>query len=269
MSSQVAWNAYSKATLVWPLIRSLSYQSFLVFTEARVSDEALARHGGDLFLACACGQRFEEALIAFDTGPLREAAQRMAWGTMLAEHEEILQRARIKLLVGPRPLITSYAGHGSLTAWVRTSLRRCAIDIYNENNRFGDEWESRTPAVADARPDWDLDRARFVRQLDTSLSQALRSLSGDERDLLGKHFLEELSVEHISRALGVHKSTAARRLLVLRERLRRETERLVSFQYGITTDEFRTLWETFGDRVDLSRLWARACRSQPAASAGI
>jgi RNA polymerase sigma-70 factor (ECF subfamily) len=256
LPSDLSWSAYESGVANWRAALSLSYERFLAFIAGRVSDEALVRFGSDLFLACACSQRCKGAISAFEAGPLQQAASAIGHHARTPlEREEVLQRVRIKLLAGSRPLITSYIGHGPLVAWLRTVVRRCAVDVYHAVQQPRNEWEAE-PSTTSQMPDWDLARARFTRQLEASLAHAMGLLSIEERQLLRMHFFDGLSIDDIGRATGVHKSTAARRVVLLCERLRRDTEKAARRRFGIDTEEFRSHWMAFADGVEVSRMWS-------------
>ena len=107
--------------------------------------------------------------------------------------------------------LISYSGRGSLEGWLRTtlaqervnSLRRGRREVsLEERSEQGAQFAAGNPAPA-AAPD---------PRLREATDEALGSLPAEERFILASYYLDERTLAAIARALGVHESTACRKL---------------------------------------------------------
>jgi RNA polymerase sigma-70 factor, ECF subfamily len=234
-------------------VASVDLSGFAAFvTERNISMQALALHGADLFLAYGCAAGDPAAIKAFEAGPLQVAAAAIV--RLLKEkpaQEEVLQRTRVRLLVGAPPLVATYAGAGSLASWVRVSALRIAID------------SRAAPVISDSggleqvgAGDMPIDRRLGLEQFRTRLQSAMRTAIGDlrpeERALLRMHFFDGLTVDRLGVLLGVHRATAARRLVAIRRKVLDGTKRLLNIDFGSTSAELASLWRAFGDEIEVS-----------------
>jgi RNA polymerase sigma-70 factor (ECF subfamily) len=128
----------------------------------------------------------------------------MAWKASYGDEEvqdEILFETQAKLK-GP-PAYTSYDLRPWLP-WVRSVLKRVAIDLHRKRSRAGN------PPV---RLDLNLLPAPVHLDLETlwrDLDECLKSLPQDERNLIELYFLEEVNWSEAARTLGKYPSWANR-----------------------------------------------------------
>src|SRR5882724_7894696 len=92
-------------------------------------------HSVDLYLACGCLLKNTRAMALFDsTFIARMSATTGRAGGDRADGE-LAQGMRVRMLLGidgQPPKIASYAGRGPLSAWVRVSAARMAVDLYRD-----------------------------------------------------------------------------------------------------------------------------------------
>ncbi len=138
--------------------------------------------------------------------------------------EEVLQRVRVKLLVGDTPRIAEYRGQGRLAAWVQIVAIREALMMVRATAREipGDAELLRLgvtePALArSSRAHKEAFTAAFHR--------ALAELSERDRTYLRMCFVEGLGTEDLARLFRVHRVTAFRWLRDAREGLLDATRR--------------------------------------------
>ena len=130
---QRAWTtAWDEARRTWPTVE-LSEELVAPWIASRLPPGEPPAEGlsalffSELYLACGCVHGRPEALRAFEQtygGELAAAARRGG----AAQADEIVQRLRVRLLVGPEARLHNYAGTGSLKRWLKIACRRLAID---------------------------------------------------------------------------------------------------------------------------------------------
>jgi RNA polymerase sigma-70 factor (ECF subfamily) len=117
--------------------------------------------------------------------------------------------------------LVSYSGRGSLDGWLRTVIAQEYVNTYRKQRRLvsldeeaeeGAQFAS-APAESAPTPDPALERAA---------SEALRSLSSEERFVLASYFLDGRTLAEIARALSVHESTISRKVEKLTKGLRKQ-----------------------------------------------
>lgn len=205
---------------------------FVPYLAARLppgqADEGLSTlEVADLFLACACVLGVPEALRRFEQvvlEPVRRKIERM-----VGEHDEaadLVQKIRARLLVGDEqtpPRLASYGGRGTLVAWAKVVAVREALMHRRRARPEQGGQELLDQAVGlDLDPELELMRQRYREAFRTAFSQALCTLSAQDRNVLRHHVLDRLGIDQIGALMGVHRSTAARWLVRIRAHLREQ-----------------------------------------------
>jgi RNA polymerase sigma-70 factor (ECF subfamily) len=160
-----------------------------------------------------------------------------ALGLSPADTEELLARARAKLLIGELTSeagLLQYAGRGPLGGFVRTTVLRLAIDVRRRLPPTTDEIDRLAETVA-SDPAIELVKKQYGALVKDTVRSAWKSLSPDARLLISYQVFDGLSVDEIGRLLKVHRSTAARRCVVARERLLVELRRRLAAELGAGT----------------------------------
>lgn len=182
---------------------------------------------GELWLALACAAGERAALEAFERRYLDGVVGALR-GMGLDDDgvAEALQTARDKLLVseeGP-PRIVGYAGRGRLQALVRVVATRAAIDQRRNADRGADLAGSLGEMVWASA---DQERAAALSHKGAlfrkAFEAAIAQLPAEDRTLLRLHALDAVGIDGIALTLGVHRSTAARRLAKLRATIAADT----------------------------------------------
>ena len=131
---------------------------------------------------------------------------------------EVLQRVRVKLLVGNPARIADYRGQGRLAAWVQIVAIREALGMIRATTREvpGDAELLRLSVTEPV-----LARSSRVHKeaFEAAFQGALAELSDRDRTYLRMCFVEGLGTEELARLFRVHRVTAFRWLRDAREAL--------------------------------------------------
>jgi RNA polymerase sigma-70 factor, ECF subfamily len=209
----------------------------------------------DLYLAFACSTGLKEAIRAFDPvlrGAVAATAARFDPSRDFAA--EVTQILREKLLVDRPPKIASYGGRAALPTWLGVTARRQAQKM---RRRKADDPTARAafPAAMEAPAEGAEGaflRARYRPLFAEALRSALASLSARERALLRSNVVNRVGAERLGEEYGVGKSTAARWLVAVRERLVAETRANVQARMRLTQSEYESIAGLLRSDIDLS-----------------
>ncbi|MFO0755781.1 MAG: ECF-type sigma factor [Byssovorax sp.] len=211
----------------------------------------------EVWLALACARGDGKALRALEARAFpgaRAALGRM--GLSADEIAEVLQILREKLLVaepGETPKIVESASHGDLPGILRVAAVRTAMNLRRKDHRL-DMGDDRL--VRELCPDDDPELVTLKQEhraaFKSALEDALRSLTAQERNVLRMHLLHGLSIDAIGATYQVHRATAARWLGAVRDKLDRETRRLLRERRGLSDPEVDSLVRLVESRVEVS-----------------
>ena len=210
-----------------------------------------------LWLALACARGDAKALRELEARTFpgaRAALGRM--GLSADEQAEVLQILRERLLVaepGAPPRILAAAAHGDLPGIIRIAAVRAALNLRRRDHRIepGDALLLRELSPGDD-PELASLKEEHRAAFKAALEAALAALTARERNVLRMHVVHALSIDAIGRAYQVHRATAARWLTGIREKLDRETRRLLREQRGLTDPEFDSLVRLVESRIEVS-----------------
>jgi RNA polymerase sigma-70 factor (ECF subfamily) len=226
---------------------------------ARLAEPALARHGADLYLACACAVGDEAALRRFDDTVLAPAslAARQLDGDA-AFLDEVRQRLRTTLLVGDGapPRIADYAGRGPLRAWVGVSAVRAGLMMQRSRKRAREVPEEdlghALSLASTGNPELDLLKRQHAEAFRAALTEACAELEPRLRACLRMHLVDDLSIDQIGAAYGVHRATAARWVQRAREALVESTHRRLQERLHLTPTELERVAALVHSQIDVS-----------------
>jgi RNA polymerase sigma-70 factor, ECF subfamily len=179
----------------------------------------------------------EDLAIAHGCALGRESA----WGRFLAQYRDQLTGAAVEMTgsaalgeelasalyselfglterEGKRwsPLL-GYSGRGSLMGWLRAVLAQRRVNQYRKIGRETvlDEIEPAAPASEQIEPE-------RLEDLQVALKMTLGAASAEERFLLSAYYLDQHTLDEMSRVLRVHVATVSRKLKRATERLRKQ-----------------------------------------------
>jgi RNA polymerase sigma-70 factor, ECF subfamily len=177
----------------------------------------------------------------------------------IAEVEQLL---RERFLVGTRgrpPAAGTYAGYGSLAAWVRVSALREYYGLAREGRRWQQLEETELAEAPDGPTpgsgtgaELEFLKEQYRPQFKAALAEALTCLDARERNVLRHHYLDGLQVGQIGLLYRVHRVTASRWLASARKAVLSHTRRLLTAQLDISTEEFESIVRLVQSQLDLS-----------------
>lgn len=239
--------AQEEAQRRWPGVR-LDAEQFGQHLQHLGWTESLPPRACDVYLSCACAAGDEQAWRHFEAtyiGPMRAAAARIC--PEPAAQDEVLQRVRHKLAVGPSPGLLKYTGKGSLLSWLRAVTRRAALDVRRELGRVGEPPRREPSDSLRSSMESRFDRSRYLPAFERSLANAFKQLAVRDRNLLRMHYANGVGIDALGQAYGVHRATAARWI----ERIRQSI--LAAVRADLTTGGDALSQDEFAEVVRLMR----------------
>jgi len=178
-----------------------------------------------------------------------------AMSSLAPEPEEVLQRARHKLLVGPPPALLKYNGRRPLGSWTSLLTKRIAIDLLRAERRRTRLMQQVAQQCdgADLRSiESQLDLDHHGEQLRQAVKQALAQLSVRDRTLIRMHYAGGVPVEKLAVSYGVHRATLARWIARARSTLAESVLQAMCATGGLTRSDYGALMPRLHDRLDLA-----------------
>lgn len=238
-------SAHAEGRRAWPQL-ALPFERFRAHCERVLGDAPPAgwhAHGADLYLCCACaeGNAAAHRTLRRELLTRVEAALRRAHSDeeLVAESLHALE---IKLLVGPRAKIGSYAARGPLLGWLHMAARRSVLDQITRF-RARKPWLDTAFAVEGPRhhqpdPVLGILQTRYAASLLAAVKTSLAGLSLEDLELMRQAHLEGATIETLGEAYAIHRSTAARRLQRVRQQIADAVRRELSRAFLLSDGEF-------------------------------
>lgn len=230
----------------WPGVE-LSEDRFLQHVAERVAVERAASFAtlpaADLYIARACLDGNPAAIRAFEDRYFADLGPILAALGARDQLDEVAQRLREQLFVGGgRPVLSNYAGLGSLRGWLRSIAVRIARRLRRGDHRTQSMDDSFFLELA-AADNVELGQMKetYRREFNASLQRALESLTVRQRNVLRQQFLDGLSIDDLGRLYRVHRATAARWAQEARSALLEATRRILDERLALTDSEFRSM----------------------------
>ena len=238
-------DAYAEGRQAWPQL-TLGLGLFRSHCERVLGDTPAASwraHGAELYLCCACAQGDAAAHLTLR----RELLARVGAALRRAHSDEelvaeSLHALEIKLLVGPRAKIASYAARGPLLGWLHMAAKRSVLDQitrFRARKRWLDtSFAEEEPQHHQPDPVLAILRTRYAASLLAALKSSLQGLCLEDRKLMRQAHLEGQTIETLGEAYAIHRSTAARRLQRVRQQIADAVRREVSRSHSLSDAEF-------------------------------
>lgn len=212
----------------------------------------------DLWLACACLAGDEVALLALEQHHLARLDAVLARFRFSSAHlDEVKQLVRQKLLVagpGQPARIGDYAGWAPLAAWLRVIAVRTAISLLRKSGRecalSDDDWLE-LPATQDD-PELAHLKKLYRSHFKAAFARALADLQGRERNLLRFSYLDGLSIDAIGAIYQVHRATAARWLVRVRDKLLRATRQRLQAELALSQQGLDSILGLINSNLEVS-----------------
>lgn len=200
--------------------------------------------GDDLAVVQAAIAREPEAVKKVEAAvraAAASAARRLGGDHAVAD--EIAQRVAEKLWLGRpsstagtagSPALASYTGEAPLSAWLRVIAYREGVELVRASDVPDDDVVDRV--VATTEPELAMLRTAYVAAFKRCFKATFANLSLHDRDLVRRHHLDGLGLDHLAKLYGTHRSTVARWLAKVRERLVTETRAALRQELSANTD---------------------------------
>jgi RNA polymerase sigma-70 factor (ECF subfamily) len=214
-------------------------------SEAGGVDQLLAFD--DLALTFACSRGSPQALKTFDSeyGPDFEmlAKKLRLDDTRRADARQMLWQ-RLFVGDGGPPKILEYSGRGKLRHWFCVLVSRFLLNEIRRTTRerlVFDSSHAELQVAAQVDPELQLLQHTYRQQFRAAFQHALIQLRPDQRNALRCHYVHAMTVDQMAAVFGVHRSTAARRIVQAREDLLRGTCEQLRRALGVDTQELQSV----------------------------
>lgn len=212
----------------------------------------------DLALAALCARGDAAAHQAFEAA-LAAVEQARVGGAQRHHLEDIKQQLRVQLLVvaeGKPAGIAAYRGRGPLRAWLKIIATRELVRLLKGDGRAAQREAHREldelPLVTTGDPALDQLKATYRSEFAAALRDAISDLSFEDRLLLRQQIADQLSIDEIGAAHGVHRGTAGRWLARAREALLLATQRRLAERLDLPAEEIASVIRLVHSKLDVS-----------------
>lgn len=256
-----AWEGLlATARDAWPAL-VLDDAKLVTFIGPRLAGDDLATAiaaapAADLVLAAACAAQEPSAHAAFDRVLVEVDAAGAATNATKDQVAEVKQMLRLQLLVpkdGKPAGIEGYRGKGPLRGWVRITATRELIRVKKKHARdvpIDRSLDRMLTSVVD--PALAAMKAEYRAEFAGALREAIEDLSGEDRTLLRQQIVDDMSIDAISAAYGVHRATAARWLNRARAALVAATHRRLADRLKLPIDQIDSVIRLVSSQLDAS-----------------
>ena len=225
----------------------------------------LVNHAAEHELAQAAGRGDAAAIAAIERNhraTIDSLCRRFASAGHTAD--DLRQLLRENLFTGTPPGIHDYAGQGHLDSWLRVTTTRLFLDLGKRKDRAREAQGSDTgiQAMRDSVDvGLELIKHEYRAAVRAAIEQAARELEPGDRHLLRQHFVTGLTVDQLAVALGIHRATAARRIVKAREKLASTARDELAAKLAIPAHELGEMFGLVVSRLDVSISRVLATRS--------
>lgn len=260
---EVAWGgAWKKIGEAWPqLVASEGAREVIAaFVAERIEGEGealAAQLAGvpveDLALAALCARGDAAAQQAFE-GYLGAVEQAKVGGVSRDQIDEVKQQLRVQMLVAKDGTlgIAAYRGRGPLRAWLKIIATRELVRLVKGDGRAAKRELEELELATTGDPALDQLKATYRAEFAEALRDAISDLAFEDRLLLRQQIADQLSVDEIGAAHGVHRGTASRWLSRAREALLAATQRRLSERLDLPAEEISSVIRLVHSRLDVS-----------------
>jgi len=256
-----AWESLlATARASWPRVK-LDEEQLVTFIGERLAGSDLvaaiaAAPAADLAIAAACAAQEPTAHAAFDAVLTEVDAAGSATGAERDQIEEVKQLLRLQLLVakdGKPPGIAGYRGRGPLRGWVRITATRELIRHKKKRTRevsFSQSLEKYLTSGVD--PALEALKAEYRTEFALALNEAIEDLTPEDRTLLRQAIVDDMSIDAIGAAFGVHRATAARWLTRARAAMVSATHTRLAARLKLPVEQIESVIRLVQSKLDAS-----------------
>ncbi len=249
--------AVAEARRAWPdlVVDEAAFRAHLLDKTKAQSTPLAELCLPDLYLAHACAAGVPGAVEALERTQLDLLDGLLArLGATGAHADEVKQRLRERLLVGPRARIAAYSGRGNLRRWLKVVATREALELLEKQARHvGREDDALEEAVSPREsPELELLKRTYRAEFREAFQEALRALEARPRTLLRYYLIDGLNIDQIGAVYGVHRATAARWIERVREDLLLSTREGLMRRIRVDRGELDSIMRLIQSQLDVS-----------------
>lgn len=249
----------ASACAAWPALCPPD-PSFAALVDARVARGVVPVDPGEILLAHASVHGHRVALRELERRLAGADGELTRMGLRPIDIDEVKQYARTKLLapdVEGRIKLVEYAGDGRLSACIRVVALRAAVDLLRRRGAYArrESLDVRTvEALVDTSegPELQAVYRQHREAVRAAVADAIAELAPRDRAVLRMHLLDHLSIDGIAELRGVHRGTAARWLVRLRDTIGERTRALLGERLALDANEVASLCRAVDSQLDLS-----------------
>ena len=218
----------------------------------------LEERAADLYLATACITGDAAAIARLDAIlPMVARPVLARLGLSASDHDEIVQRVRVALLVRDQDGtcgLAGYSGRGELRAYLRAVAVRIALKRLERETPPTDDQSEFLTFVPDASdsPELTLLKHRCRDNLRSCFASVLASLTPRERTLLRQHYIDGITIDVLAQFHAVHRSTCARWMEAVRVRILRSVRSHLRATLGLDAADVDAAIDLVRSQLDLS-----------------
>lgn len=211
----------------------------------------------DVALAAACVAQEPTAHAAFDAVLVEVEHAGASVRAPKDTVDEVKQLLRLQLLVpkdGKPPGLVGYRGKGPLRGWVRiTATRELIRHLKKQSRETPIEDRGLEEAIgANVDPSLDALKAEYRSEFASALKIAIDDLTAEDRTLLRQSIVDQLSIDEVGAAFGVHRATAARWLARARGALVSATHKRLAERLRVPVEEIDSVMRLVSSQLDAS-----------------
>ncbi|MBL4635589.1 MAG: hypothetical protein JKY56_17140 [Kofleriaceae bacterium] len=209
----------------------------------------------DLWIAYRCLQGESRALAALDTLLNTVVPALSTRGFSQTEIEETKQLVRVRLLVaepGENPRLSLYQGRGRLGGFLRATAIRVALNLRRAESRLAVPQQLELLAKMSSDPALAQLRENYLQGFRSALADAWSTMDDSDRVFVRHQLVDKLTIDEVARIHGIHRSTAARRLIMARERLVEATRLHLQQALDLTETEISSVLRLIHSQLEVA-----------------
>jgi RNA polymerase sigma-70 factor len=211
----------------------------------------------ELVLALGCVADQREALALLERRYVQPLPEQLAHMRLdAAALADVQQTTRGRLLLareGQSPRLLGYAGRGQLGALVRVIATRAALDATRGERRKREVGLSELTDVlmTSADPERLAASVRKREVFRAAFEAAIAGLDPADRTMMRLYAIDGVGIDGLALAYGIHRSTAARRVAAVRERIRLGTVAELA-RRGVAEQEIASIIAVVDEGLELT-----------------
>jgi RNA polymerase sigma-70 factor (ECF subfamily) len=158
-------------------------------------------------------------------------------------------------LLAPRadaqPRLAAYAGRGPLAGWLRVVAVRNLVERRRRGGVQLDDGVLENLAASELGPELAMFRTTYRDEIAAAMKAAIAGMEPRHRLLLRQHYVDGLNIDQLAALHGVHRATAARRLVGVREELAATVRDRLMTKLGVGGSTLDSIVRLVGSELEL------------------